>query len=44
MINGKYEGKGTLYHDNGIIKCFGSFSNGQYQGKGTMFKNDKLVY
>ncbi len=38
-----YDGKGTLYFENGQIKYKGEFKNGEYHGSGTEYDIDGNV-
>jgi len=33
LVNGKREGMGKVYHDNGELKYFGSFKNNKFSGE-----------
>lgn len=41
--DGLYDGKGTLYFENGQIKYKGEFKNGEYHGSGTEYDIDGNV-
>ena len=44
LVNGKYEGQGTLYDENGNIEYAGQFINGEFEGYGTYFFEDGSRY
>ena len=44
-MEGKYHGKGVLYHDNGKIKYEGVFEDDNFQGKGKLYDiNGNVLY
>ncbi len=36
FVNGKAEGKGTIYYESGNINYYGDFKNGDFNGKGAI--------
>lgn len=43
MKDNKYDGKGTLYYNDGTVKYKGEWRNDKYSGKGTLYNEDGSI-
>ena len=44
FTNGKYDGEGILFDEEGMIRYEGEFKEGEYEGKGKLHEKDQIIY